>query len=100
MKKYYRAFRRLLLPIALLGLVAATVFGYRVPVVRATFGTIEITDSAGAAVTTLSPGAGMYVTVTDANRNTSASTAEQITATVASTNAADLETFTGSTILK
>ncbi len=89
-----------MLLLALAAFVIAASFGFRAPMASATFGSIEITDSTGAAATTFSAGSGMYATVTDPNRNTNPGTAEQITATISATSAADLETFTSGTILK
>lgn len=89
-----------MLIVAVVAFVIAASFGFRTPLALATFGSIEITDASGAPISTFSPGSGMYVTVTDPNRNTNPASAEQITATVGTTSAADLETFTSGTILK
>jgi hypothetical protein len=88
----------------LIALVAVSVWA--VPFLRpipvgATFGTIEITDAAGTALTSFSIGNPLYITVNDANRNTNAATIEEVAVTVATTTAADTEALTTPTsILK
>jgi|GEM_PF-6093560 len=60
---------------------------------HASVATLAITDSAGTALTSFSIGSKLYVTVTDADKNTDASTKQKINATITSGTAGDSETL-------
>ncbi|MFO1485862.1 MAG: GEVED domain-containing protein [Verrucomicrobiaceae bacterium] len=55
--------------------------------------TIDFTDNSGASVS-VQPGDGIYLTVTDADRNTSPTAAETVTVNIVNTTTGELETIT------
>ncbi|MDP2587640.1 MAG: SdrD B-like domain-containing protein [bacterium] len=77
------------MPLALLFIALG--LGLDTPTTGATVSTTKLTDSSGSALTTFSIGGNIYVTVTDANKNTDSTTKQKINATLSTATAGDSE---------
>lgn len=74
--------------------VTVTYVSQFVPRASASFATVAFTTSDGTALTDYAVGDDLFVTVTDANRNTSATVAQSVELTVSTTKAGDVEPMT------